>query len=362
MTKHRIALKNRRRCSIYRSRRSLISVISLVTIVFTAVISPATANPQSTGRQAEVRKIKSQISQIDQQLDVVVEEHNSAFHSLNKTKGELKIVSAKLAEAERETSQRQEAINKRVASLYREGGLSYLEVLLSTTDLDQFLYCLELVERLADRDARIIADLKESKKEAATHKAALVEKESAQQATVAELQAKKSKIQAQLNERNRLLARIAKDIADERRAEARKQAKLRSKIKVSYNRGNGVSVSRGEGRSSAVGIAMNELGKPYSWGADGPNSFDCSGLTQYVYRQLGVSLPHSSRAQYNSGQRISRGDLESGDLVFFARGGTISHVGIYVGGGSFIHAPQTGDVVKISSLGSHGGYVGAVRP
>jgi len=326
------------------------------------VTSPATANPLNTGRQAEVRKIKTQLSQIDQQLDVVVEEYNSASHSLNKTKSELKIVSAKLVEAEQESSQRQEAINKRVASLYRQGGLSYLEVLLSTSDLDQFLYCLELVERLADRDARIIADLKESKKEAAAYKTALVEKESAQQATVAELQAKKGNIQAQLNDRNKLLARIGREIAAERRAESRKQAQLRDKIKVSYNRGSSVSVSRGEGRSSAVGVAMGELGKPYSWGADGPGSFDCSGLTQYVYRQLGVSLPHSSRAQYNSGQRISRDDLESGDLVFFARGGSISHVGIYVGGGSFIHAPQTGDVVKISSLGSHGGYVGAVRP
>ncbi|MBS3908872.1 MAG: C40 family peptidase [Actinobacteria bacterium] len=324
--------------------------------------SPATANPQNTGRQAEVRKIKSQISQIDQRLDVVVEEYNSATHSLNNTKSELKIVSAKLVEAERESSQRQAAINKRVASLYREGGLSYLEVLLNTTDLDQFLYCLELVERLADRDARIIADLKESKKEAATHKAALVEKESAQKAFLTELQVKKSNIQAQLNDRNKLLARIGKEIANERRVEARKQAQMRDKIKVSYNRGGGVSVSRGEGRSGAVGIAMGELGKPYSWGAGGPNSFDCSGLTRYVYGQLGVSLPHSSRAQYNSGRRVSRDDLQSGDLVFFARGGTISHVGIYVGGGSFIHAPQTGDVVKISSLGRHGGYVGAVRP
>lgn len=326
------------------------------------MVTPVTANPTTASRQAEVRKIKAQVGQIDQQLDVVVEEYNSAAYALNKTKSELKIVSAKLEASEKASAQRQAAINTRVAQLYKEGGLSYLEVLLNTTDLDQFLYCLELVERLADRDARIIADLKESKKEIAEQKAILLEKECSQKATVAELQAKKGKIQAQLRDRNALLAKIAREIADEQRAEARKQARLRSSIKVSYNKSRGVSVSRGEGRSSAVVIAMNELGKPYSWGADGPNSFDCSGLTQYVYRQLGVSLPHSSRAQYNCGQRVNRDDLESGDLVFFARGGTISHVGLYVGGGNFIHAPQTGDVVKVSSLSSHGGYVGAVRP
>ncbi|MHB8842167.1 MAG: C40 family peptidase, partial [Candidatus Aquicultor sp.] len=110
------------------------------------------------------------------------------------------------------------------------------------------------------------------------------------------------------------------------------------------------------------GIAMNELGKPYSWGANGPGSFDCSGLTSYVYGQVGVSLPHSSRAQYGCGQHVSRDELQAGDLVFFAHGGSISHVGIYVGGGNFIHAPRTGDVVKISNLSDHGGYVGAVRP
>jgi len=326
------------------------------------MVPPVTANPATTSRQAEVRKIKAQVSQIDRQLDVVVEEYNSAAYALGKTKSELKTISAKLEVSEKASAERQAAINMRVAQLYKEGNLSYLEVLLNTADIDQFLYCLEMVERLAHRDARIIADLKEAKKEMAEQRAELLEKERVQKATVAELQGKKDKIQAQLKERNTLLARIAKEIASEKRAEQRAQAQLRNAVKVSYNKSPGVAVSRGGGRSSAVNVAMNELGKPYSWGADGPNSFDCSGLTQYVYKQLGVSLPHSSRAQYNCGQRVNRDDLESGDLVFFARGGTISHVGIYVGGGNFIHAPQSGDVVKISSLNSHGGYVGAVRP
>jgi cell wall-associated NlpC family hydrolase len=109
-----------------------------------------------------------------------------------------------------------------------------------------------------------------------------------------------------------------------------------------------------------VGIAKQYLGTPYRWGASGPNAFDCSGFTMYVYRQVGVSLPHSSRAQYNSGPKVSRANLQPGDLVFFGRG-RIHHVGIYVGGGSYIHAPHSGAVVRIDPL-NRSDYAGACRP
>jgi cell wall-associated NlpC family hydrolase len=107
-----------------------------------------------------------------------------------------------------------------------------------------------------------------------------------------------------------------------------------------------------------VSIAKRYLGAPYVWAASGPNSFDCSGLTMFVYRQVGVSLPHSSRAQIYSGQRVSRSDLQPGDLVFF--GSPIHHVGIYVGGGMMLHAPHTGAVVRIDPM--HSNFAGACRP
>ena len=103
---------------------------------------------------------------------------------------------------------------------------------------------------------------------------------------------------------------------------------------------------------------MRYLGRPYQWGASGPGSFDCSGFTMFVYAQVGVSLPHSSRAQASSGAFVSRGNLQPGDLVFF--GNPIHHVGIYVGGGDMIHSPHTGSTVRVSPL--EGGYAGACRP
>jgi cell wall-associated NlpC family hydrolase len=110
----------------------------------------------------------------------------------------------------------------------------------------------------------------------------------------------------------------------------------------------------------AVGVAMQYLGTPYVWGGASPGGFDCSGLVMYAFQQVGISLPHSSYAQYGAGVPVSRDQLQAGDLVFFDG---LGHVGIYVGGGSFIHAPHTGDVVKISSMTGWyaSSYVGARR-
>jgi cell wall-associated NlpC family hydrolase len=107
---------------------------------------------------------------------------------------------------------------------------------------------------------------------------------------------------------------------------------------------------------AAVSAAISKLGTPYVYAAAGPNSFDCSGLVMWAYAQAGVSLPHYSGAQYNATVHISRDALQPGDLIFWGPGGS-NHVGIYVGGGTMVHAPQTGDVVKYSSIyGSPSGY------
>ena len=110
-----------------------------------------------------------------------------------------------------------------------------------------------------------------------------------------------------------------------------------------------------------VGVAMSQLGTPYVWGGGAPGGFDCSGLVSWAYAQVGVSLPHSTYAQYSMGVAVSKDQLQPGDLVFFDG---LGHVGLYIGGGQFVHAPHTGDVVKISGLGEgwySSTYVGARR-
>ncbi|MDX6550910.1 MAG: peptidoglycan DL-endopeptidase CwlO, partial [Gaiellales bacterium] len=110
----------------------------------------------------------------------------------------------------------------------------------------------------------------------------------------------------------------------------------------------------------AVSLARRELGVPYVWGGESPAGFDCSGLVAYVYGRLGVSLPRVAASQYRAGPHIPRSMLRPGDLVFFHG---LGHVGIYIGGGRFIHAPHTGDVVRVSSLTGwyDETYVGATR-
>jgi cell wall-associated NlpC family hydrolase len=113
------------------------------------------------------------------------------------------------------------------------------------------------------------------------------------------------------------------------------------------------------GAAAAISAARAQLGKPYSWGGSGPNSFDCSGLTAWAWRAAGVGLPHNAAAQQGTGRSVSRGALQPGDLVFF--GSPAYHVGLYIGDGMMIHAPTTGDVVKVSSLSYMSDYSGATR-
>ncbi len=108
----------------------------------------------------------------------------------------------------------------------------------------------------------------------------------------------------------------------------------------------------------AVRIAAGELGAPYRYGGSSPSGFDCSGLVAYVYGRLGVRLPHSAAAQFAYGRAIDRRHLEPGDLVFFHG---LGHVGLYIGGGRIIHAPQSGERVEIQSLVSRSGGVEGAR-
>ena len=118
---------------------------------------------------------------------------------------------------------------------------------------------------------------------------------------------------------------------------------------------------------AVIDLAHKQLGKPYVWGAEGPNSFDCSGLIYYVYKNAaGITLPRTSSAQYSAGVAVSRSNLKAGDLIFSSTDGTgnITHVAIYVGDGQMIHAPRTGkNVEKVSINNSYWNkaYVGARR-
>jgi peptidoglycan DL-endopeptidase CwlO len=108
----------------------------------------------------------------------------------------------------------------------------------------------------------------------------------------------------------------------------------------------------------AARIALREVGTPYVWGGERPGGFDCSGLTSWVYGRLGVQLPHSAAAQFEVGRAVQRSRLRTGDLLFFHG---LGHVGLYIGNGRMIHAPQSGQTVEIQALTVRNGAVEGAR-
>jgi cell wall-associated NlpC family hydrolase len=197
------------------------------------------------------------------------------------------------------------------------------------------------------------------------HRIQLQNANAEQQRVVGERAAQRQRIQSQLAQRRQLLSSIRGEIAHLKAVEAARQLQAareaRARLAAQPSQSSapqpvvGVAATTPEGSTVAppathggvVGIAMQYLGVPYVWGGASPRGFDCSGLVMYVFAQIGVSLPHSSYAQFGMGSPVGIGELQPGDIVFFAGA---SHEGIYIGGGQFIHAPHTGDVVKISSL------------
>ncbi len=236
---------------------------------------------------------------------------------------------------------------------------------------------LDVVQSVGEQDAAVLQDVKVFRREVAERRARLQTARATQARVVSERAEQKQAIESQLAERQRLLASVQDEIArlqaEERRRQARIAAEARARLAAQAAaqqaaRANQLQLAELEPQApifgdpaaaseiydvpaaqygGVVGIAMQYLGIPYVWGGASPSGFDCSGFIQYVYNQVGVSLPHHAASQFGYGTPVSRDQLEAGDLVFFDG---LGHAGIYIGGGQFIHSPHTGDVVKISSL------------
>lgn len=325
---------------------------------------PAFASPASAKRD-EARRVKQQVDSLDVEVELAAEAYNEARIAHSSLVAEIEAINVRIAETTALIEALQGRLKIRAQSMYRSGPLEFLEVLLGTRDFEQFATMWEFLRDMNVRDTGDIEQFAAARIELAEAKEELAEKESAAKVLLDQMTASKATVEKQLADRKRMLAGLEAEIAaieaaERARAEAAAQAAIsRSRI-PSVVREQSFPPPTRAARSEVVNVAKRYLGAPYQWAASGPNRFDCSGFTMFVYRQVGVSLPHSSRAQYGVGERVSRADLQPGDLVFF--GSPIRHVGIYVGGGQYIHSPRTGDVVKISSLGARRDYVGATRP
>lgn len=312
-------------------------------------------------KRDEAIRVKKQVDNLDAKVEVAAEAYNEAYAAHSKLVSQIDSTKSKLKKTNKRIDELQTMLSTRANSMYRNGPLSFVEVLLGANDFGELAATWDLLTDLNRRDADATVELKEARAEAEAHAKELGAREVEAKKVLDRMAAKKRSIEKDLADRKRMLTGLESEIAaieaaDRARAAAAAAAVSRSR---SYAPERSFPAPTRAARSEVVDVAKRYLGAPYRWGASGPNSFDCSGFTMFVYSQVGVSLPHSSRAQIGYGERVSRGDLQPGDLVFF--GSPIHHVGIYVGGGMYIHAPHTGDVVSIDPL-SRGDYAGACRP
>lgn len=321
---------------------------------------PASATPLDDKR-AEAARLKAEVEELDEKLEIAAEEYNEAREQYEAVTADIQANEALAAELEARQVTLEAHLSTRVVSMYRQGPLGALEVLLGATSFEEFATMWDVLQTLNGRDAAQMAELRDTRMELERVHVELAAQQAEAKAYADVMERQRVEVEGQLEERERLLAGVEDEIVELVReaeeAARRRAAAAAAAARPATDYGNPTNAPR----SSVVAIAMSKLGAPYRWAAAGPDAFDCSGFTMWCYAQIGVSLPHSSRAQINVGQRVSRADLEPGDLVFFGRS-TIHHVGIYVGNGNYVHAPNTGDVVKVSSLGARSDYVGACRP
>jgi len=372
----------------------LIAAFTALAVVLVAATGSASADPSIASKRQQAQAVLAQIRALDSSLGHASESYNLANIELGRIDADLKTNGQHLVIARTSLTAAQAHIAKRLRALYINGDSGgAVEVILGAKSLDDLLDRLDIASRVGGQDAAILKDMHRFRNEVRTRGAKLRGDRARQTQVVAQRAAQKRSIEGQLAERQRLVASIQDEIERMEAAEARRQAELERQARARLEEAAALRASQrqqaldvsadpvtdtpADGTSDAspllpaappakyggvVGIAMQYLGTPYVWGGASPSGFDCSGFAMYVYAQVGISLPHNAAMQYNSvGVPVSRDDLQPGDLVFFDG---LGHMGIYIGGGQFIHAPHTGDVVKISSLYDSwyaSTYVGAKR-
>jgi peptidoglycan DL-endopeptidase CwlO len=359
--------------------RSQLAIVSASFLAALAVAGGATAEPASvSSKQAQAESVMAQIQSLDGSLEHAVDAYNLANERLEAIRGDLNENRVNLRIAAQNLRTAQKVLAARMVAIYTtDQSDSTLDVLVGSRSLEDLLDGLETVSRVSEQDSDVLFDVTRFRADMRRARTRLRHARDRQAELVAERAAHKRSIEGKLAERQRMLSSIKSEIAAIRAAEQRRQAQLAAQARARLAAPQPLIPDLATPEPSAaaptvlppapaakyggvVGIAMQYLGIPYVYGGASPSGFDCSGFIMYVYAQVGVSLPHNAAAQYGHGTPVDRSQLQPGDLVFF---NGLGHAGIYVGGGSFIHSPHTGDVVKISSMSGWytSTYVGARR-
>jgi cell wall-associated NlpC family hydrolase len=373
-----------RRHALTRIAAAALSLCLLVGATAPAFGAPTNAAIEAKRKQADQAQAK--LDDLQTQLEMRYEELQQIEDSLTQTRQRIELTQTQLDAATAELSRSQAQLDIRATSIYRSGEIGLIDVFVGAANFSDFISRLDLMRRIGRSDAALVSAVKDARGRVEAAESALESREAEQVALRDQARAKSQQVSDALAQQKSYLDSLNSQLKKLIEAERARLEKIAAAQTVAAKAKLAAAAAKNKGKSSrtfdasalgashpeAVKVAKRYLGVPYLWGGTSPSGFDCSGLVQYSYAQIGITLPRTSREQFHAGAYIppDRLDLlEPGDLVFFGYNGDadqIHHVGMYVGSNDFIEAPATGEFVRISSLvarvESRGDYVGAVRP
>ncbi|NLU72359.1 glycoside hydrolase [Streptomyces sp. HNM0575] len=352
------------------TKRGVLGVTTAALASVSLLSQSAQAAPNDD--KPSISEVKKKVDKLYQQAETSTQKYNEAKE---KTDAQREKADRSLDEAAKRTAKLNDArrtLGNYATAQYRTGSMSETATLLLTEDPQQFFQQSHMLDRVSGRQKEAVTEFEKQQKAAKEKREAATDELASLTASQKALKKNKQEVQDKLAEARKLLskltaeekARLAK-IEKQKQEAARKAAERAEKARHDAEKGKGGSHSRPGGGSHSTQVdkvlayAKSQLGKPYVWGATGPSSFDCSGLTQGAWKAAGISLPRTTWDQVKVGTKVAKSEMKPGDLVFFYD--DISHVGIYVGGGQMIHAPKPGADVTYENV-SYMPYHSAVRP
>lgn len=346
--------------------------------VVAALIAPGFVSSSSAqsveSLQAQAKKIAAELETMDERTNELAEDFNAATVELEAMKARVAENATEVTAAEAVVLANQTAA-KTVAIQAFVGTTNGSEIAGFSTDIDDVSRRKTYLASVFGDSDQVIEQMTAAQQDLNQRAKKLAEAQQAIDSKLSQITQSKSDLEATIAKREALFASVSGELAaamekERQRIAAAAEAKAQAEARAAAARAaaarrpqavGGRAATSGAvpvaarsvvpvpaGATKAVQVAMEQQGDPYRWAASGPNSFDCSGLVMFAYAATGRSLPHSSRSLRAMTQRISEEELQPGDLVF--GGSPVHHVGIYIGGGQMVHAPHSGDVVKVSGI------------